>query len=87
MFLKQLAKPIAKKTIQTKISKVGEKLKKKTSEKAGDIIMKKLHNMRPKAIEPIKNNKQKTTKSSEKKRQESTDMIINRLISGDGLRR
>ena len=85
--VKKVVKPFGKKALKSGISHVGEQVGKKISEKSGDLIMKRLQNMRPKAIEPIKNNKQKTTKPSEKKRKESTDMIINRIISGDGFRR
>ena len=80
----KMAKPTAKKAIQSGISKAGEKLSKKASERAGDIIMKRLSSIR---TNPMKNSKPKTTKPHVKKRQESTNMIINRLISGDGLRR
>ena len=92
--VKKVVKPMGKRALKSGISQV----EKKISEKSGDLIMKRLHNMRKRGIAPIlnkemnslppmKNHQQKTTKPSEKKRQESTDMIINRLISGDGLRR
>ena len=85
--VKKVVKPFGKKALKSSISHVGEQVGKKISEKSGDLIMKRLHNMRPKAIEQIKNNKQKTTKPNEKKQQESTDIIINRLISGYGFKR
>ena len=92
--VKKVVKPMGKRALKSGISQVGKKI----SEKSGDLIMKRLHNMRQRGIAsilnkemnslpPMKNHQQKTTKPSEKKRQESTDMIINRLISGDGLRR
>ena len=96
--VKKVVKPMGKRALKSGISHAGEQVGKKISEKPGDLIMKRLHNMRKRAIAPIlnkemnslppmKNHQQKTTKPSEKKRQESTDMIINRLISGNGLRR
>ena len=99
--VKKVVKPIGKRALKSGISHAGEQVGKKISEKSGDLIMKRLQNMRNvsqkeltpilnkemNSLPPMKNNKQKTTKPSEKKRQESTDMIINRLISGDGFRR
>ena len=75
---KKFAKPVAKKALESGISHTGERLGKKISEKSGDLIMKKLANMRqgntkPKTITP--------------KEEESTDMILNRLISGNGIKR
>ena len=82
--VKKVVKPMGKMALKSGISQV----EKKISEKSGDLIMKRLHNMRKRGISPILNKEMNsTTKPSEKKRQESTDMIINRLISGDGLRR
>ena len=82
--VKKVVKPMGKRALKSGISKASKQIEKKISEKSGDLIMKRLHNM--KSLPPMKNHQQKTTKASEKKRQESTDMIINRLISGDGLR-
>ena len=42
----KFAKPLAKKALESGISHSGEKLGKKISEKSGDMIMKKLANMR-----------------------------------------
>ena len=80
---KKFAKPIAKKALESGISHTGERLGKKISEKSGDLIMKKLQNMR------LGNTRQKTmiTPTQHKKQDESTDMILNRLISGDGMKR
>ena len=83
--VKKVVKPIGKRALKSGISKASKQIEKKISEKSGDLIMKRLHNM--KSLPPMKNQQQKTTKASEKKRQESTDMIINHLISGNGLRR
>ena len=70
-------KPAAKKAIQSGISKAGEKMSKKASEKAGDMIRKKLSSI---MTNPIKNSTPKTAKPIKR---ESTNMIINRLISGN----
>ena len=80
--VKKFVKPLGKKAIESGISHAGERLGKKTAEKSGDLIMKRPRNMskgdagqRAKIVPPIKHQK------------ESTDMIIDRLISGSGLNR
>ena len=50
---KKFAKPVAKKALEAGISHAGEKLGKKTVEKSGDLIMKKLGNM-SKAKQPAR---------------------------------
>ena len=80
---KKFAKPIAKKALEPGVSHACERLGKAVSEKSGDLIMKKLANLRKgattqRAIVPS---------SPIKQRDESTDMILNRLISGSGRRR
>ena len=76
--VKKFAKQSGKKALKSCVSH----LSKKTSEKSGDLIMEKLRNMRvgdtgqrAKIVPPIK------------QQEESTDMIINRLISGSGVKR
>ena len=76
--VKKFAKQSGKKALKSGVSN----LSKKTSEKSGDLIMEKLRNMRigdagqrAKIVPPVKQQK------------ESTDMIINRLISGSGVKR
>ena len=76
--VKKFAKQSGKKALKSGISHVS----KKTSEKSGDLIMEKLRNIRigdagqrAKIVPPIKQQK------------ESTDAIIDRLISGSGLKR
>ena len=74
----------AKKAGEKVGKKLGEKVGKKISkskepssglrEKSGDVIMKKLAKMR------------KGTSNEKKKEEESTDMILNRLISGSGIK-
>ena len=82
---KKFAKPIAKKALESGISHTGERLGKAVSEKSGDLIMKKLTNLRKgttrqTAIVPSSPIKQQ-------QQDESTDMILNRLISGSGIKR
>ena len=71
---KKVAKPAAKKAVETGLSKAGEKIGKKISEKSGELIMKKLSKAR--TTPPIK--------TIAPKEEESTDEILNRLISGSG---
>ena len=78
---KKFAKPVAKKALESGISHTGERLGKKISEKSGDLIMKKLAEAR--ATPTIKQMKTTTTPKEE----ESTDTILNRLISGNGIKR
>ena len=74
---KRVAKPMAKKALESGISHAGDKLGKKAAEKSGDFIMKKLHG----STKPLSN---KTVKST-KPKQEDYNTILNRLISGNGI--
>ena len=69
---KKFVKQSGKKALKSGVSSISKKANKKTSEKSGDLIMEKLRNMRT-YTPPIE--------------QESTDAIINRLISGSGVKR
>jgi len=69
-----VAEPFAKKAIKSGVQHAGERLGKKAAEKSVDLIMNRLGNMRQKT--PAKNATQA----------ESTDMILNRLLSGQGLK-
>ena len=75
--MRKIVSPIVKKFVVKKGQKALKSgvsnLSKKTPEKSGDMIMKKLDDARQ--TPPIK------------QQEESTDMIINRLISGSGIRR
>ena len=71
---KTFAKPVAKKALESGISHTGERLGKKISEKSGDLIMKKLA-------------KARATPTITPKEEKSTDIILNRLISGNGIKR
>ena len=89
----QFAKPIAKKALQSGISHAGDKLGKKAAEKSGDLIMKKLGNMRSGTRKKPPNKKQPAQRASLASPQptpssgESSDEILNRLISGQGVKR
>ena len=72
---KKFVKKSGKKALKSGVSRLSERGK-KTSEKSGDMIMEKLRNMRiGDATIPVK------------QQEESTDMLITRLISGSGVKR
>ena len=84
--MRRILSPVVKKfakPLKSGISYTGEKAGRKIALKSGDLIMEKLRNMRKgdarqKAlVPPIKQQQQ----------EESTDMFINRLISGSGIKR
>ena len=79
---KKIAKPMVKKALESGVSHAGDKIGKAAAEKSGDLIMKKLANLRKgqKAIVP-------SLPIEQKQQDESTDMILNRLISGSGMKR
>ena len=88
----KFAKPIAKKALQSGISHAGDKLGKKAAEKSGDLIMKKLGNMRSgtrkkQLLPQSQQSKPSLAPSGEKPPGESSDEILNRLISGQGVKR
>ena len=80
---KKFAKPLGKKAFKSGLSHVNEKMSKNTSEKSGDIIMKRLRDIKK------EDSRQKAPASpfTQQKPKESTDMYINRLISGSGIKR
>ena len=79
--VKKFAKPLGKKALESGISHAGERLGKNISEKSGDLIMKRLRNMRKGDAG------QKTLTPPINQQKESTNMILNRLISGSGVKR
>ena len=80
---RKFAKPFAKKALKTGISHAGERAGNKIAEKSGDLIMERLRNMRKGDVRQS----QKTLVPPIKQQEESNDMIINRLISGSGVKR
>ena len=86
----KFAKPLAKKALQSGISHAGDKLGKKAAEKSGDLIMKKLGNMRiGSKKQPVKNLTPAPAAASAAAPApgESSEEILNRLISGQGVKR
>ena len=73
---KKVAKPFAKKALESGISHAGDKLGKKLAEKSGELIMKKLHGSTKQPMKP--------TKPTKPKQEEDYNTILNRLISGTG---
>ena len=77
---KKVAKPMAKKALESGISHAGDKLGKKVSEKSGELIMRKLHGLTKQPMNEIV----KPTKPTKPKQEEDYNTILNRLISGNG---
>ena len=75
---KKVAKPMAKKALESGVSHAGDKLEKKAAEKAGDFIMRQLHGSTKPSLT-------KTMKPTKPKQVEDYNLILNRLISGNGL--
>ena len=89
---KKFAKPVAKKALEAGISHAGEKLGKKAAEKSGDIIMKRLAKM--KITPSVRKGTSYSTDVPEFGQRplsatpkEDSDAMLNRLISGSGLKR
>ena len=79
----KIAKPMPKKALESEISHAAEQLGNSTSEKAGDLIIKQLSKMRQ-GPNKQQNMMPNTFMTQQEK---STDMILSRLISGDGIKR
>ena len=85
----KFAKPVAKKALQSGISHAGDKLGKKAAEKSGDLIMKKLGNLgsrRPQPKAPASKPKAPASRSAPASGESSAE-ILNRLISGQGVKK
>ena len=65
------------------MSHVGDRLGKKAAEKSGDFIMKQLHGMKI----PTSTPKTKKPNKPKQEPEEDYNLILNRLISGSGLRK
>ena len=84
---KKFAKPVAKKALEAGISHAGEKLGKKAADKSGDIIVKRLAKMK---ISPRTGTSFSTDVPGYEPLSatpEDSDAMLNRLISGSGLKR
>ena len=79
---KKVAKPMAKKALESGVSHAGDKIGRKVAEKSGDLIMQRLANLRKGAT-----TQRAIVQSPIKQQEESADMILNRLISGSGMRK
>ena len=79
--VKKFVKQSGKKALKSGVSHLSKRANKKTSDKSGDMIMEKLRNMR------IGDVRQNALPLPIKQQEESTDMLINRLISGSGVKR
>ena len=90
---KKVVKPFAKKAVKADISHAGEKLGKKAAEKSGDQIMKMLRqNATPTTVKRALTTTPTTVKRAlatppQRQKEESTDIILNRLISGTGIKK
>ena len=83
---KKVAKPMAKKALESGISHAGDKLGKKAAEKSGEMIMKRLHGSTKPLLKTV--TKMSSTKSTKpKQKEEDYNTILNRLISGNGFKR
>ena len=71
-------KPFAKRAMKSGIEHAGDKLGKKAAEKSGEMIMKRLHGTKPSLTT------MKTAKPKPKQEEEDHDIILNRLINGNG---
>ena len=90
---KKFAKPTAKKALESGVSHAGKKIGETVSQKSGELIMKRLADMKkgkvpspPKIVEETTGQKAMVP-SLPKIAEETTDMILNRLISGSGIKR
>ena len=79
--LSPVVKKFAKQSGKKAISHLSERADKKISEKSGDLIMEKLRNMRKWDA------RQKALALPIEQQEESTDMTIDGLISGSGIKR
>ena len=80
MIVESVFKPVAKKALKSGIESAGDKIGKKVVTKAGDILFEKLQKIsNPKKQVPKAKNKQKE--------EEDYNVVLNRLISGEGYKK
>ena len=80
-----LLKPLAKKALKSGIDHAGDKLGKKAVEKSGKLIMNKSHSSTKPPSSTKKVTFMKPVKS--KPKQEDLNIVVNRLISGNGFKK
>ena len=78
MIVESVFKPVAKKALKSGIESAGDKLGKKVVEKSGHLLIKELQKKGKKQV-PKATNKQKE--------EEDYNVILNRLISGEGYKK
>ena len=69
--VKKVVKPMGKRALKSGISQVGKKI----SEKSGDLIMKRLHNMRQRAIPPILNKEMNSLQPMKNHQQKQLNLV------------
>ena len=79
MIVESVVKPVAKKALKSGIESAGDKIGKKVVTKAGDILFEKLQ----KKYNPQK----QVPKATKKQKEEDYNVILNRLISGEGYKK
>ena len=77
---KQVAKPFAKKALESGVSHAGDRLGKKAAEKSGDFIMKQLQGLK----KPVPTPRGKKPTKPKQEQEEDYNIILSRLISGTG---
>ena len=80
--VKKFAKPLGKKALEAGVSHAGKKIGETVSQKSGELIIKRLANMRKGTT-----GQKAMVSSLPKIEEESTDMILNRLILESGIKR
>ena len=79
MIVDKVLKPVAKKALKSGIESAGDKIGKKVVTKAGHILIKELQK---------KSNSQKQVpKETNKQKQEDYNVLLNRMISGEGYKK
>ena len=83
MIVDKVLKPVAKKALKSGIESAGDKLGKKVVEKSGHLLIKELQK-KGKKSNPRKEVSKATNKQKE---EEDYNVILNRLISGEGYKK
>ena len=82
MIVDKVLKPVAKKALKSGIESAGDKLGKKVVEKSGHLLIKELHKKGKKS-----NPRKEVSKATNKQKEEDYNVILNRLISGEGYKK
>ena len=76
-------KPLTKKVVESGIEHVEERLGKKVAEKSGDLIAKRLNSLTSSTSKA----KPKVVKPKTKPKEEDFNVLLNQLISGNGMKK